>query len=1322
MKSAPATDPLSAIDQYDEDSLYREVFGVKGILNVHSENSLKECALSIIDICKRAKTLGAEAVCLTDHGSMTGIAEFISECNKEKLKPVPGVELELCEDGQKIGSLILMAKSYKGYVGLCKMISRGWEHPLNEQPVLDVNILKGIMEEYTGHIAASSGNVNGILGYSMFYQLSLEERKHIILDKISELKKEQEDATSLLENEPSINKEISELQARVKEAKKIASRSYVKKEENLEKLSGGEYQQMYLKIEAEKKESEEAKAEAKRLSGKITRLKAKIKEISRGKKRAEDLAGQISQLESELLVLTKKDFSDPAEIVRARIKQMQDIFGRDFFIDLMFHGLKKEVDLMGILEKVSREMGVRTFLSNDVHILSPEKEEIDRWRMMLSLKNDKWMEDDYSYKQYGMKTGEEIKTSLCGFLDESILEDSIRNMDSFFEECFFAWPDEKHYPQYHSTDGRTPIEVLNEKVREAIPRKYESWTPELEKRLDYELNVIEKTGYADYTMILSEIIEDGRSLSDIGSYIGPGRGSGAGSIVNYLAGITNIDPVKYGLIFERYLNIERISPPDIDSDIATSIREQVVHGICQKYSNIPGKVGVCSILTKSRLTARAAIRAAGRLLSLRMYGKTAGLYSVADKISKAVPSNPHIKLADCIDELSADFVDGDEQEIIAIAQLIEGCIVAYGTHAAGIIISDSGDVTDYAPLINMGTETEPVWNIQYDMVESESIGLLKLDALGLTTLDTNSNIVKRIYRTTGEKIDLDKIPFEKQVFREIYGKGNTNGVFQCESAGMKKMWTDLKPDCIEDIIAGISLFRPGPMDFIPDFINGKRNPASIHYDTLALRPILEETYGCIVYQEQVMRIVRDLAGYSMGRSDLVRRAMSKKKEDVMATERKNFIYGNQEEGIKGCIANGIPENVAQKIFDEMTDFAKYAFNKSHAAAYAILSYQSAWLKFHYPKEFLIETMNMVDSKKIPVYLDECRKMGFEVRCPDINLSMEGFTEDDRGNILFGLGNVKGVKKGAAMIVRNRDKPYCCIGDFLLRSGSNAGMTKMLIKSGAFDAFGYSRSGFLSAYDSISKKLERYRTLEKRIDAKKEKLRKAVSKKETQTCVDYIQHNSEELAKIQKQLYHMQFPASMDSVQDRLEMEKEALSAFVTVHPLDEYDVFTDGGSNVESVDCAADVILVGLVKKLRIFNRKADDQEMAVFSLEDRTGDIKVICLPEVYKVSSDLLKNDAVVKIKGRARLDSENKDRYMIFARSVVYASSRRKQVLIPADGEYPLFKGANSGYRVIILDRRTGQLIPTDFFIEEEELKNYEHAFVRNFLPGIPFGANI
>ena len=644
------------------------------------------------------------------------------------------------------------------------------------------------------------------------------------------------------------------------------------------------------------------------------------------------LAGEVARY------LARGMYED-AKIVALRY---QDIFGKgNFFLELQDHGIPEQQTVNQQLLRMHRETGIDLVATNDVHYTMAE--DAEPHDVLLCLQTQKKLSDEnrmrYEGGQYYVKSPEEMARLFPYALE------ALENTHKIAERCHVEIEfGVTKLPKYDVPDGLTSWEYLNKLCYEGLEQRYHPVTEELKKRLDYELSTIKNMGYVDYFLIVWDFIKYARD-NDI--MVGPGRGSAAGSLVAYTLGITQLDPIRYDLLFERFLNPERVSMPDIDVDFCFERRQEVIDYVRRKY----GDDCVVQIVTFGTLAARGVIRDVGRVLDMP--------YAQVDTIAKMIPQELNITIDKALGmnpELRKAYEEQDDiHRLIDLAKRLEGLPRHTSMHAAGVVISQK-DVSEYVPLSRAQDGSIVT---QFTMTTLEELGLLKMDFLGLRTLTVIQNAVKMVEKSTGMLLDMQEIDYNDKKVLDSLGTGRTDGVFQLESAGMKSFMKELKPQSLEDVIAGISLYRPGPMDFIPQYIRGKNRPDTIRYDCPQMEPILKPTYGCIVYQEQVMQIVRELAGYTLGRSDLVRRAMSKKKASVMAKERQNFVYGNAEEGVPGCIANGISEEIANKIYDEMTDFAKYAFNKSHAAAYTIVSYQTAWLKYYYPVEFMAALMTSV---------------------------------------------------------------------------------------------------------------------------------------------------------------------------------------------------------------------------------------------------------------------------------------------------------------------------------------------------------------------------
>lgn len=680
------------------------------------------------------------------------------------------------------------------------------------------------------------------------------------------------------------------------------------------------------------------------------------------------------------------------ETAKKEAERLYDIFGKDhFYLELQDHGIADQATVNQGLLRMSEELKIPLVATNDVHYITAE--DAEPHDILLCIQTQKKVQDEdrmrYEGGQYYLKSEDEMK-ALFPYAQEAL-----ENTSKIAERCHVEIEFGKYkLPKYDVPEGFTADSYLQKLCQDGMKKRYEEITTQLQERLDYELDTIRTMGFVDYFLIVWDFI---RYARENGISVGPGRGSAAGSIVAYSLGITSIDPIKYDLLFERFLNPERVTMPDIDIDFCYERRPEVIDYVVRKY----GKDHVVQIVTFGTMAARNAIRDVGRVLDLP--------YNYVDVIAKQIPmpkqgAKVTIKEALQVNPELREIYESDEQakNLIDMSMRLEGLPRHTSMHAAGVLISPK-PVDEYVPLSKASDGTITT---QYTMTVLEELGLLKMDFLGLRTLTVIQNAAKM----AGIEDDtLLSIPFDDKEVFDMISAGKTDGVFQLESGGMKSFMTELKPECMEDILAGNALYRPGPMDFIPQYIEGKNNRDSIVYDCPQLEPILAPTYGCIVYQEQVMQIVRSLAGYSFGRSDLVRRAMAKKKEKVMEAERQNFVYGNEAEGVKGCIANGISEEVANKIYNEMIDFAKYAFNKSHAAAYAVVSYQTAYLKCHYPIEFMAALMTSVrdNTSKVIHYTMNCKELGIPMLSPDINEGYSDFSVAD-GGIRFGMSAIKGI--------------------------------------------------------------------------------------------------------------------------------------------------------------------------------------------------------------------------------------------------------------------------------------------------------------------------
>lgn len=962
-----------------------------------------------------------------------------------------------------------------------------------------------------------------------------------------------------------------------------------------------------------------------------------------------------------------------------------NIFGENnFFLELQDH-MDGSVDQQTVnqsLMRMHQETGIPLVATNDCHYISPEDAEAHDILLCIQTNTTVDEADRMRYEggQYYVKSPEEMY-SLFPYAHQAC-----KNTYKIAQRCNveFEFGNYK-LPVFDVPDGKTAVEYLSELALNGLKERYGEVTPKLKERLDYELSIIIQMGFVDYFLIVWDFI---KYAKDNGISVGPGRGSAAGSIVAYSLRITDIDPIKYDLIFERFLNPERVSMPDIDIDFCYERRGEVIDYVRRKYGNDQ----VVQIVTFGTMAARNAIRDVGRALNIP--------YADVDRVAKMVPQELHITIEKALvkNPEFKEIYDSDPtvKHLIDMSMKLEGLPRHTSTHAAGVIISDR-PVEDYVPL-NLNVKDNAI-TTQYTMTICEELGLLKMDFLGLRTLTVIQNAFKEIERNYGLKFDGHSIDYADREVYDLISSGKTLGVFQLESPGMTSFMKELRPNNIEDIIAGISLYRPGPMDFIPKYIDGKNNPSHIKYTHPLLEPILRNTYGCIVYQEQVMQIVQELAGYSLGRSDMVRRAMSKKKADVMAKERENFINGLGD-SVPGCVKNGIPANIANIIFDEMTDFAKYAFNKSHAACYAVVAYQTAWLKTHYPAEFMAALMTSVQDRpdKISLYIANCKAMNIGILPPDINESLSNFSVSD-GNIRFGLSAIKGVgSNNITSIMKNRSNEgnFKSLHQFLDRMGSNINSKTIesLIYAGAFDSLGGKRSQYIQSYKKM------YDGLNSR------------KKSNIEGQMSLFQLGGES----SQENYKDELP-NVPEFENRflLDKEKEYLGIYVSGHPLDEYNEVLskyisnstldfafeeEDFSNPNKITDGTEVIVGGIVTAVKKHYTKSN-QQMAFVTLEDLYGTIDIIVFPAIYTSVSAFLTENNIILVKGRASVSEDKGSSILANAISDYEHINRKKQTLwirIPKDSSITISdvstvtKKHAGDVRVIIYDEKTGQKMTT------------------------------
>ncbi|KGJ49152.1 DNA polymerase III subunit alpha [Clostridium sp. NCR] len=928
------------------------------------------------------------------------------------------------------------------------------------------------------------------------------------------------------------------------------------------------------------------------------------------------LAGDVSQ------ALMNRNY-DKAKNIALKYKE---IFGEEnYYLEIQDHNLPEQKEVNRELIRLSKEIGVGLVATNDVHYVRKEDSKIHD--ILMCIQMGKTVNDParmrFGSDEFYLKSREEMEEIFPE------VQEALDNTSKIAQMCNVEFDfNTIHLPQYDVPDGYTPQEYLRMLCFKGLKERYKKPSQEILDRLEYELGVIEKMGYVEYFLITWDFINFARENSIM---VGPGRGSAAGSIVSYTLYITDIDPIKYSLLFERFLNPERVSMPDIDIDFCYERREEVIDYVKMKY----GEDHVAQIITFGTMGAKAAIRDVGRVLDVS-YNKVDNIakeipFALGMTIDKALDTNPNLK------KLYEE--DSETKEIIGVSRKIEGMLRHASTHAAGVVISKK-PIDEYVPLY----KHQDAITTQFTMTTLEELGLLKMDFLGLRTLTVIRDALDLIEKNHNLKINFSKMEYDDPKVYELLSSGNTLGVFQLESAGMRSFMKQLKPDNFEDIVAGISLYRPGPMDSIPVYINNKNNPENVEYLHKKLKPIMEVTYGCLVYQEQVMQVVRDLGGYSYGRSDLVRRAMGKKKMDVMEKEREYFIHGKTDENgeleIAGCVRNGVPEDIGNKIFDDMIDFAKYAFNKSHAAAYGVLAYETAYLKAHYPVEFMaaLITSVMGNTDKVVEYIRECNSLKIDVLKPDINKSFTKFSVEDK-SIRFGLAAVKNVGVNVLNnIIKERESSgeFKDFNEFCKRLDSkdlNKRIIESLIKCGAFDEMGDNRASLLLGYEKLLESIS--------MDRKKN-LAGQVSLFDGFEMDESINNDIQSM-------YTLPHVKELEE-KERLYLEKEVLGMYVSGHPLSQYKDEIKRNTTINNAELneikddyitylnlnEREVTMGGIVINKTIRTTKRNDL-MAIIELEDLFGVIEVIVFPQVLQKYNTVIQEDKIIYIDGRLSIKED-------------------------------------------------------------------------------------
>lgn len=1304
------------------------------VLHTHWE-SRYDAVPKTKDMINRLVEIKAKAVAITDHGSLAAFEDAYDQIKHDEvdLKLIYGMEAyveymplfqsflskytaekELKAEG-KSAHLIMMAKDKIGKWAIDKM-NYDANYQIAERdgtPVVSLDSLQkwiGKGSKAHGHViltsACISGPMGAILQNNEFRQKEIDKLERKLKKGIETgaiVSDDNDDLTKLIKRKEDLEANIKEYSEKKSELNKIAKKPTLGLEKRIARYKevgkeSGELEQQVMEI---KMAAEKAQKEISELTIKSEAAKRLLSEINEKLKSLQVAANKFTILTNEIAEIEKKKTSD--EVLYACAKEMAEwlksVAGDDcFFAEIQYHKWNKEKEIYDNIIKIAKELNIPLVAANDAHMAGNTEHDLNarlvaRYLRFTTLDDAEQIEHE---KEMYLKGHDELKETLLLAYPEDVVNEAMKNADLIGDLCEGYERDAaSHYPVYDKNidAGKKLVQEAYAGIEWRFPNK-KGWTEEYQKRLEYELGIINQMGYADYHLIVKEMLEYARLLGKVpndriseaplnieqlkawvkendwtvGVGIGPGRGSAVGSLVCYLIGITNIDPIKYGLVFERFLNPERVSMPDIDSDYKTDIRDKTIEFIKAKY----GEKAVCNIMTKGYQQMRGAIRDAARF-----YGavKNENFLALGDRIRKAVPNGLNLTFdtnmqkvkKENADETIFDHLvdlfkeDENAVEILKIAKDVEGSFTNYGMHAAGLIISDNADLSDYVPLKFNTSDKEKslwCWTTQCDMVQGEALGLLKMDLLNLKTLNVITDALRMIKKNHGIAIDPYEIPFEKEVFKEIFAKGNTIGVFQFESPGMRAYLKRLKPENIEDVIILNAMYRPGPMDFIPGVCDVKNGKCLPHYETPELEPILGDTYGAIVYQEQVMEICKQLAGYSMGQADNIRRAMSKKKQYVIDAERSSFVYGDSERNIKGCVNNGITEDAANRIYDSMIDFAKYAFNKSHSAAYSVIAYITAWLKYHYTTEFicalLMHTDKITDYAK---FIQNAREMGVEVLPPDANRSEVNFSVQN-GKLYFGLKSVKAVGKSIAEVIEVRkNHPFENFNDFAERTKVGSRALNNLILAGAFDSLGYSRNSLMGAAfmdimdtaSEMAKKEELNNNIDKVIDLLKEEnfgtvenlkerlKEKGISYSVTTKKIPTIANLEAKADKAKKDaddarkhLRQIQIPYIKPDIIQDLNNEMEVLGMYLSGHPIDQYCVHTKPILDAEEGKAS----ITGIIENVNVmYNRYKNP--WASITVSDKSGSMKVNVWAKTYADCADLLKVGNGIIIDGRIEVD---------------------------------------------------------------------------------------
>ena len=1292
----------------------------------HTEYSLNDSKMNVKTLVQKAKESGAYAVALTDHGTLMGIEAFRKACKDEGIKPLLGVEAYY-EGGYGKSHLVLIAKNYRGFQAIMKAISKA-NHNIDK--VGAPLITKDDLVHYFGkdgigygNVVATSACAGGVLAKVYFQNEDTQKKIDKLNKNLSKLPSSTDkNYSSLCKEIEDVENQLEDLKEEISRLDTLSKKKYIMRENRLKKLEGSEYEAEKAAIEKEKSESDFALTKIVEIRNERASVSKRKTALNKEKSDFEDKFIKRSEIENEITVL-ESQLKDKSSIMKEIQKEL-DFFKKvfpDFYIELQNHRIPMEVEVYPVLAELAKKTSTPVVVANDIHTPDNSPESLRGRQIMQSLRFNTYQEIQTGDDELYVKTRDELKSILSEILPLDIIEEGFENICKIADMCDVIYPEEDNFPKFKCPEGKTSKEYLRELAEQGISWRYPNgeWTTAHQERLNYELGIIDQLGFNDYHLVVRDFLQYGRLLGQLkdlpegvptmeeleampkdfpkGMSVGPGRGSAVGSLACYLLGITAIDPLKYDLIFERFLNVERVSMPDIDSDFRSDVREKVIAYCIQKY----GQNAVCGIVAPSTQQEKDSIRNCARILSSQKYNDTSVLLKLGDEIAKAFGADESF---DTLREKFATHQQKDDAiQILNDAELVCGTLTNVSKHAAGVVISGSPSVTDYLPLLYV--KGKDAFVSQYDKVFVEKLKCLKMDFLGLRNIGIIDDTLRMIQQHYNEELDVEKLPFKEKVFKEIFQSGKTNSVFQFESPGMKKMLIDFKPDSFEDIILLVAAYRPGPLQYLPEIIESKHSGKANKYIIPELKPILDTTYGKPIYQEQVMQIFNKCAGFTLGEADNIRRLMSKKDIKGFSEYKGKFIAG--------IVEKGAMQEEAEKLWEELLKFSEYAFNKSHATAYALVAYITAYLKCYYTKEFLCAVANYTPLDSIESVIKDCDLFDIKLRIPDINESQENFTVVGN-SILYGLGKVKEVGKDGERLVscRNDFSSFSSVADFFVKTHCGKSTAEYLTMAGAFEKFAPNRKAL---YDVLPEYLE----FDKKVKAKEKKIEEfemklsedGLKEKDKEKYEKSLESYKKSLQDLISSINALSFDKTEESVIQKLDYEKIALGAPVSASYLDGYSTPEENGCiPLAFIKEGAKSTVMGFVSDLRITKKKSNNKDMAFFMIEDQTGIIKASVFDVSYSKFGSLIKENVVLKITGNIKKDTYNDtDSYNIVADKIEVVEPNKKPVIIYIEDEFewvnkilpilPLYR-SKVGHKVKVFDISDGLYRNAYYAIKDSE----------------------